>query len=151
MCNQKYTDREKGIWKEMCTNDEDDQNKHKVISYFQKKGHGQRFDIDGTVYIPKEQDFTVMYDAEKAFNLMIDRLYIKKTIKGKRCTLRKGVLEEFERSSYDWAALLHYLRQAYEEGTGKVVLSRKEYAMLHKPKTKKEKRDSRLKRSIVQY
>jgi len=147
MCNQKYTDREKGIWKEMCTNDEGDQNKHKVISYFQKKSHGQRFDIDGTVYIPKEHLPEIILDAEKCFAMISDRLYVK----GKRKQLRKVMYEEMEHNQYDWAALLHYLRQAYEEGTGKVVLSRKEYAMLQKPKTKKEKRDSRLKRSIVQY
>lgn len=147
MCNQRYENRSKDIWKELCTNDEGDHNNHQVISFFVKKSHGQRYDIDGTVFIPKEHLPELILDAEKCFDMIADRLYVK----GKRKQLRKSMYEELERNQYDWAALIHYLREAFLGGNTKVLLSRKELAMLQKPLTKKQERDKRLSKNLMSY
>lgn len=131
----------------MCTNDEGDSNNHKVISYFQKKSHGQKYDIDGTIHIPKEYLPEIILDAEKCFAMISDRLYVK----GKRKQLRKSMHEEMEHNQYDWAALLHYLTQAYREGSKQVLISKKEWAMLQKPLTKKQERDKRLSKNLMTY
>lgn len=145
MTSQRYTGREKRIWGEMCR--EDDPNNHKVISFFVKKDHGQKFDIDGTVFIPKEHLPEIILDAQKCFGMISDRLYVK----GKRKQLRKAVYEELERDSYSWAALLHYLIQAYREESPKVLLSKKEWAMLQPKLTKKQERDKRLSKGFMSY
>lgn len=145
MCNQRYEDREKRIWGEMCCDDDD--NNHKVISYFVKKSHGQPYDIDGTVFTPKEWEHDIVLDAKKAFDMVSDRLYTKSG----RKKLRKAMYEELEKNSYEWEGLLHYLRQAYQEGATKVLLSRKEIAMISKPLTKKQERDKRLSKNLMTY
>ncbi|CAM0070401.1 hypothetical protein VPHK354_0209 [Vibrio phage K354] len=107
--------------------------------------------VTGTVYVPKKFKQDIQYDSKKAFDLLMDRLYTKKLTKGRRITLRQSFLEEVQKSTYDWAGLMHYLRQAYAEDSKWVLLSRKEIAMLQPPKTQKQLREERLQRNLISY
>lgn len=107
--------------------------------------------VTGVEYVPKQFNHDIRYDSKKAFDLLVDRLYTKKLTKGRRITLRQSFLEEMERSTYDWAGLIHYLRQAFTEDSKWVLLSLKEIAMLQPPKTKKQRRDDRLQRNMISY
>lgn len=125
----------------------DDHSEGNPISFFVKKDRGQKFDIDGKVFVPREYLPEIIYDAEKAFDMVTTRLYTKS---GKK-QLRKNMYEELERDSYAWIALINYLRQMYLEGEEFVYLSRKEIAMLTLPKTEKQKREYRLSKNLIGY
>lgn len=147
MCNERYEQRHKKLWG-MYT---DEHSQGNPISYFVKKDRGQKFDITGKVFVPKEYEQNIKYDSKKAFDMLMDRLYTKKLTKGRRITLRQSFLEEMEKSTYYWAGLMHYLRQAYSEDVEWVLLSKKEIAMLQPPKTKKQLREDRLNKKLISY
>lgn len=151
MCNQRYEDREKGIWKEMCTNDEGDVNKHKVYSYFFKQDRGQRVTITSKVFQPPEQDFTILYDLGKAMGQVVDKIFTTKLTKGRRVTMRKDFLDMPPYDTYTWISLLEYLRQCRKEGHTKCLLSKKEYSMIQPKLTKKQERDKRLSKNLMSY
>jgi hypothetical protein len=143
MCNERYDRRHKKLWG-MYT---DEYSEGNPISFFVKKSRGQKFDITGKVFVPKEHLPEIIYDCEKAFDMITERLYTKS---GKK-QLRKTMYEELERDAYAWIVLINYLRQCYLEGDQKCLLSKKEIAMISKPLTKKQKRDKRLNKNFIGY
>ncbi len=147
MCNERYEERHRKLWG-MYT---DDYSKGNPISFFVKKDRAQLHDITGKVYTPNEFKQDIKYDAKVAFDLLVERLYTKKLTKGMRITPRQSFLEEMKKSTYDWAGLIHYLRQAYSENSKWVLLSRKEVAMLQPRLTKRQERDRRLEKKLIQY
>ncbi|AGH32250.1 hypothetical protein VPHG_00187 [Vibrio phage 11895-B1] len=151
MCNEQYESKKKGIWKEMCTNDDGDDNKHHVFSYFLKQDLNQKISITSKVHRPKDFDFDITFPAQKAFDMLTDKIFTSKVTKGRRRTQRKAFSDEVMSSQYDWMALIHYLREAYLEGLDEVLLSKKEIAMLAPNKTKKELLTQRVSKNSIGY
>lgn len=123
MCNQRYEDREAALWKSMCSNDEGDNNNHKVISYFCKKNHGQKYDVTG-----KEAHFDVNYTKLVNRKWAVSRL--KSIMFTKSGSLRKKFVDMHNYESYDVASLMIYLNQCISEESDNCLLSYKEYKFL---------------------
>lgn len=124
MISQKYIDREKLIWKLMCTNDEGDDNSHKVISYFVKKSRGQTIDITGKVYQPKKVEFVKLVNSAWALVQWDDVIHTKKG------DIRKKYVDKVLSMSDTYLALGHYLEQVRCEGTKNALLSWQEFYLL---------------------
>ncbi|QVV97566.1 hypothetical protein 2017DRC106_0825 [Vibrio phage ICP1] len=124
MISQKYIDREKLIWKLMCTNDEGDDNSHKVISYFVKKSRGQTIDITGKVYQPKKVEFVKLVNSAWALAQWDDVIHTKKG------DIRKKYVDKVLSMSDTYLALGHYLEQVRCEGTKNALLSWQEFYLL---------------------
>lgn len=127
MCNERYEERDGKLWKLMCTRDEGDNNSHKVMSYFVKKSHGQKFDITGKVKV-------ITTDYKKVVNLDWVLYQLKTVIYTKKGDLRKKFVDGPAYEHYNLASLLHYIDQATSEGTSNVILSWKEYFFLKEGK-----------------
>lgn len=123
MCNQRYEDRGKLIWKELCTRDEGDDNKHKVVSYFCKKSHGQKYDVTG-----QEVKFDVDYSKLVNRKWAVSRL--KEIMFTKKGRLKQKFVDLQQHESYDTASLMLYLNQCIAEGSDNCLLSYKEYKFL---------------------
>ena len=143
-----YEYRRNHQWK--CYPNEDD-GYTKVISYLTPKLRGQQYDVRGVVFEPPESHFTVMYDLTKAMSQVMDKIFTKKLTKGRRITMRKEFLDMPEYDTYTWVALLDYLRQCKREGSKSCLLSRKEVAILQPVLTKKQERDKRLNKQMINY
>lgn len=124
MCDQRYEERHNALWKLMCTNDEGDDNTHKVISYFVKKSHGQSYDITGKVYQPKDADFVKLVNAEWVLYQWGNVIHTKKG------EIRKKYVDKILSMSDTYLALSHYIDQVKSEGTKNALLSWKEYYLL---------------------
>ncbi len=111
--------------------------------------------VTGKVFVPKEFEHDVEFCAKRAIDMLTDKIYTSKLTKGRRRTLRKSFEGELDKSQYDWIALTNYLRQAFLEGSKKVILSRKEIAMLQPTLTKKEEKkrsiDKALRDNFISY
>ncbi|QVV97332.1 hypothetical protein 1992IndM4_0800 [Vibrio phage ICP1] len=124
MCNQRYEDRHDALWKLMCTNDEGDDNSHKVISYFVKKSNGQSIDITGKVYQPKKVEFVKLVNAAWALTQWDDVIHTKKG------DIRKKYVDKVLSMSDTYLSLGHYLEQVGCEGTKNALLSWQEFYLL---------------------
>ncbi|MCP3685067.1 MAG: hypothetical protein GY861_20590 [bacterium] len=129
MTSQAYEDRSKGIWKTLCTNDEGDDNTHKVISYFCKREHHQP-EVTGKVMSVPETHYNRKFNTLEAITLLEDKLFTVKRRGGKRRTLRKKMESLLPYEQYDYAALMMYLNQCYREQSKYCLLSSKELAMI---------------------
>lgn len=133
MCNQRYEDRHNTLWKIMCTNDEGDNNSHKVISYWCPRGRTDTIIIGVIKKLPD-----VHYDRKIftswATERFIDTFCLKgrKSDKFKDKVFKKKVVDE----NYPWwqsyhiQALDHYLQQAVDEDSKCVIISWQEYKLL---------------------
>lgn len=123
----------------------------KCYSFFVKKSHGQKFDIDGRVFIPEEARHEIELETSEVFNKVIDKIFTKQLTKGKRQTPRKEFLEMQPYEVYSWIALMNYVRQSFVDGEEKVLLSRKEFAMIQPKESKKAKLKRETRNIGVQY
>lgn len=160
MCNKRYEIRHRKLWG-LMGGDSDPDNMPVVISYFHKRANSSPAIYSYNVFTPPETQFKVLYEVDKALAQMQDKLFTKKLTKLRsgrkiRNTLRKDISEHnwTPDQTYDYFALMHYLRQCKKEGAKKCLLSGKEYAILN-PETKKEKRkrqvNTALRRKIIDY
>ncbi|MFT1654829.1 hypothetical protein [Vibrio cholerae] len=108
----------------MCTNDEGDDNSHKVISYFVKKSNGQSIDITGKVYQPKKVEFVKLVNAAWALTQWDDVIHTKKG------DIRKKYVDKVLSMSDTYLSLGHYLEQVGCEGTKNALLSWQEFYLL---------------------
>ena len=131
-----YEYRRENLWK-VYPKEEGDDKYANIISYFVKKDRGQTYDINGIV---SEKQYEILYDVDKAITLLTNKLFTTKLTRGRRVTYRKDFLESCERQSYEWLALMHYLKQAKRDGANKVLLSRQEFAMIQPTKQKRKKK-----------
>lgn len=133
MFSQKYIDRGKLIWKLMCTNDELDDNKHKVISYWCPRG---RTETPVTGVVKKLPD--VHYDKKVFTSWATERFIDTFCLKGKKSdsfkdkVFKKRVVDNnfAPWQSYQVQALNHYLQQAVDEGSKFVIISWQECRLL---------------------
>ena len=133
MCNQRYEDRHDALWKLMCTRDDGDKNKHKVISYWCPRG---RTDAIVTGVIKSLPD--VHYDRKVFTSWATERFIDTFCLKGRKGdkfkdkVFKKGVVDENYPlwQSYNIQALDHYLQQAVDEGSKCVIISWQEYKLL---------------------
>ena len=94
------------------------------ISFFTPSTNGSP--VNGKEAKVFETNFTNSVNIKQAFSLVKDKMMTKG---GK--TLRKKMLTLKPYEVYDYAALLNYLRESWEEGNrGDVLLSYKEYKLL---------------------
>ncbi|AUR86287.1 hypothetical protein NVP1084O_080 [Vibrio phage 1.084.O._10N.261.49.F5] len=131
-----YEYRRDNLWK-VYPKEEGDDRYANIISYFVKKDRSQQYDINGIV---SEKPFEILYDVDKAITQLQDVLFTKKRTGRVRGTYRKDFLDNCERQSYEWFALMHYLRQAKIDGANKVLLTKQEFAMIAPTKPTKQKR-----------
>lgn len=124
MTSQAYEDRPKRIFKEMCSPD-DEPNTVKVISFFCKRESNQP-EVSGVVMKPPETRYELVCELNKVIALLEDKLFTKSR------TLRKSMLDLKDYQIYDYAALMHYLEQAKNEGCKRVLISKREFAMIQK-------------------
>lgn len=122
-----YEKRSVGIYNEMKS--EDDLRPTKVINYFCPRGKNDP-EITGKVKIIPETYFDRQFETLKAITLLEDKLFTTKRTGGKRQTLRKKMEDIALYEQYDYAALMMYLRQCYQEKSKYCLLSRKEIAMI---------------------
>ena len=133
MTSQRYEDRYNSLWKLMCTNDEGDNNSHKVISYWCPRG---RTDAIVTGVIKKLPD--VHYDRKVFTSWATERFIDTFCLKGRKSDkfkdkfFKKKIVDENYPSwqSYNIQALDHYLQQAVDEGSKCVIISWQEYKLL---------------------
>lgn len=128
-----------------------------TISYWMPKTRGQSHDIcSWKVFTPPVHDFEVLMDTRKAITQMQDKIFTKKRTMcsdgvKRRITVREDFLAMKAYDQYDWIALMDYLRQAKRECSKKVLLTRKEAAIIAKPITKKEAIKRRMARNVIGY
>ena len=107
--------------------------------------------ITGVTFKPPENDFTILYDVSKATSQLQDKIFTKKLTKGRRVTMREGFLEMKSYEQYDYIVLMEYLRQCIREDSKKCLLSKREWFILQPPLTKKQERDKRLQKRVINY
>lgn len=95
----------------------------KVISYFCKREANQP-EVTGIEFKPPETVYEQLWDTDKVIALLKDKMLTKSG------TVRKKIFDKPEWEMYNYAALFHYLTQAKQEKANKVLLSKKEVAML---------------------
>lgn len=131
-----------------------------VVTFWCKKSHGQKYDINGKVFKPPETHFDKVCKVNDAMALLQDKLFTKRltrTSSGKkvRSTYSKVFLDTPECLYYDYLALMHYFRQVVAEGKETCILSYKEWVMLQPVETKKAKKkreqDKVLRSKLVNY
>jgi len=122
-----YEKKSVGIYNEMMS--DDDLHSPKVINYFCARNKNDP-EISGKVKIIPETHFDRKFETLKAITLLEDKLFTTKRTGGKRQTLRKKMEDIAPYEQYDYAALMIYLRQCYQEKSKYCLLSRKELAMI---------------------
>ena len=139
-----YEKKSVGIYNEMKS--DDDLSDPNVINFFCPKTpdwntfpkkwvdgykeHKPDKEVTGTVKIIPETHFDRKFETLKAIALLEDKLFTTKRTGGKRQTLRKKMEDIAPYEQYDYAALMMYLRQCYQEKSKYCLLSRKELAMI---------------------
>ena len=122
-----YEKRSVGIYNEMKS--DDDLRSPKVINYFCPRSKNDP-DVTGKEKIIPETHFDRKFETLRAITLLEDKLFTTKRVGGKRQTLRKKMENIPPYEQYDYAALMTYLRQCYQEKSKYCLLSRKELAMI---------------------
>ena len=122
-----YEKRSVGIYNEMKS--DDDLRPPKVINYFCPRGKNDP-EVTGKVKIIPETHFDREFETLKAITLLEDKLFTTKLTGGKRQTLRKKMEDIAPYEQYDYAALMMYLRQCYQEKSKYCILSSRELAMI---------------------
>ena len=122
-----YEKRSVGIYNEMKS--DDDLLPPKVINYFCPRGKNDP-EVTGRVKIIPETHFDRKFETLKAITLLEDKLFTTKRTGRKRQTLRKKMEDIPPYEQYDYAALMMYLRQCYQEKSKYCILSSRELAMI---------------------
>ena len=130
MTSKRYEDRHNSLWKLMCTNDEGDENKHKVISYWCPLG---RTETPVTGLVKKLPD--VHHDKKVFTSWATERFIDTFCLKGKKSDsfkdkiFKKKVVDNNYAlwQSYNIQALDHYLQQAVDEDSKFVIISWQEH------------------------
>lgn len=108
--HKKYEHKRENLWKEF-----DAGVKGRHISYFVQRANNEPT-ISGKVFTKPQVDYTMLIDLIKIETLLKKKMQYKRTWKPYEV--------------YDFSALLHYIDQAHKEKCKKVLLSKKEYAMI---------------------
>ena len=133
MTSRRYEDRHNALWKLMCTNDEGDENKHKVISYWCPRGRTEPLVTGDVKKLPD-----VHYDKKVFTSWATERFIDTFCLKGKKGdsfkdkVFKKKVVDENYPlwQSYNIQALDHYLQQAVDEDSKFVIISWQEHRLL---------------------
>jgi hypothetical protein len=101
----------------------------RVISYFCKRGDNQP-EVSGKVFKAPETHYELVLPLDKVIALVNEKLFTKSG------TVRKTMSDMREYEITEWGSLLHYINQAKEECAKKVLISRREYALISPTKKK---------------
>ena len=108
---------------------DDPKNCVNIISYFCKR-EGNSPEVSGKVFKAPETHYELVLPLDKVIALVNDKLFTKSG------TVRKTMQDMKEYEIYEWGSLLLYIEQAKKENCSKVLLSRREYALISPTKKK---------------
>lgn len=123
--NERYEKRKKDLWVLMCTNDEGDENKHRVISYFCSRTSSDPENIGNVVLEAPVHDYKhVMTTSE--VRVLLDKKYRSKRF-----------WENNKHMINTLSSLENYVSQAEQGNFSKVLLTSTEVACILPKNTKK--------------
>ena len=111
-----YEYRRENLWKEF-----DGEGKVNVISYFLPRNKGS-VEVVNRVHSTPNQEYTLVVDTKKVRECLNNKYRYKRTWKPYEVT--------------NFSALEHYIVQAEKENSKKVLISKREYAMIQPTKRK---------------